>query len=113
MGIGKTIIDMKLKENYQVTILAGKEDGTNSTATRTTATFTTCCESEWVDFISDGVMESRFGFGRRRLAKPACKGKHLHLKSTNKSTSTFYVKMRMNTPRNPPLIIVQKIGKMK
>ena len=36
MGIGKTIIDMKLKENYQVTILAGKEDGTNSTATVTT-----------------------------------------------------------------------------
>ena len=25
---------------------------------------------------------------------------------------TFYVKTRMNTPRNPPLIIVQKVGKM-
>ena len=25
---------------------------------------------------------------------------------------TFYVKMKMNTPRNPPLIIVQKVGKM-
>ena len=24
----------------------------------------------------------------------------------------FYVKTRMNTPRNPPLIIVQKVGKM-
>ena len=63
------------KEENKVTTLAGRKDGTNSTATRTTATLISCHESEWDDFISDEVMESRYGFGKKRLVKPACKWK--------------------------------------
>ena len=54
----KTIADM-FKEKNQVTALTGKENNTNSTATKTTATFTSCCESEWIDLLhkwrSDGI----------------------------------------------------------
>ena len=76
----KTIADM-FKEKNQVTTLAGKEDATNSTATKTTATSTSCCESEWNNFISDIVMESRtlmyhtYGSRRSRLVNPARKWK--------------------------------------
>ena len=48
----KTIADIDMfKEKNQVTTLAGKENNTNSIATKTTATFTSCCESEWIDLL--------------------------------------------------------------
>ena len=50
-NISKTIIDMKLKEKYQVTTLAGKEDDTiPQLLLITTATFTSSCESEWDEY---------------------------------------------------------------
>ena len=70
---------MKLKEKYQVTTLAGKEDDTNSTAIVTTATFTSCCESEWDEYNCYAMIEPRtlndhtYGFGRRRWVKPVRK----------------------------------------
>ena len=42
-NVGKIIINMK---KNQVTTLARKEDDTESTATKTTATFTSSCEPE-------------------------------------------------------------------
>ena len=60
-----------MKKN-QVTILAGKEDNTESTATKTAATFTSSCESEWGEDMNDLVMEptpsdhTYGGFGRKR-----------------------------------------------
>ena len=36
----------------------------------------------------------------------------MNVSSDNYYNTTFYVRTRMNTLRNPPLIIVKKIGKM-
>ena len=44
-GEPKTMARREDKEKNQVTTLAGKEGDSDSTATRTTATFTSCCES--------------------------------------------------------------------
>ena len=69
----------KDKKKDQVTTVAGKEDDTNPTATKTTATSASSCESDWDDYTADGMMEPRSlsghtcGFGRRRWVKPARK----------------------------------------
>ena len=74
-NIGKTITNMK---KDQVTTLVRKEDNTESTATKTTATFTSSCESEWDEYTSDLMMKPTLSdhiyvFGRRRWVKPAHK----------------------------------------
>ena len=53
-NIGNIITDMKEK---QVTTLAGKEDDTESTATKTTATLISSCELEWDEYSCDVMME--------------------------------------------------------
>ena len=46
------------KRKNQVTTTAEKEDDTDSTATVTTAVFTSVCESEWDDDITEGLAET-------------------------------------------------------
>ena len=63
-NIGKTITNMK---KNQVTTLAEKEDDTESTSTKTTATITSTCESEWGEDISDLMMApTHADFGHTR-----------------------------------------------
>ena len=78
-GEPKTMTRRKDKEKNQVTTLAGKEDSTDSTATRTTAKFTSCCESEFDEYTVDEMREpctlsdNAYGFGRERWVKLARK----------------------------------------
>ena len=91
-NISKTITDMK---KNQVTTLAGKEDNTNSTATKTTANFTWGRESERDEYMSDVMMEPRtpsdhaYGLERRKLAKPARKWKPPAPEVCKKEQSSF------------------------
>ena len=69
-----------MKKN-QVTTTAENEDDTDSTATKTTAIFTSNCELDWDSYTDDGIIEETtsnnhtYSFGRRRWVKPACKWK--------------------------------------
>ena len=46
------------KRKNQVTTTAEKEDDTDSTATVTTTAVTSVCESEWNDYITEGLAET-------------------------------------------------------
>ena len=48
----------KDKRKNQVTTTAEKEDDTDSTATLTTAAFTSVCESEWDNDITERLAET-------------------------------------------------------
>ena len=90
-NIGKTISNMK---KNQITTLAGKEDNRESTATKTTAPFTSSCDSEWHDYMSDLMIEPTlnnhtYGFGRRIWAKPAGKWRTPAPKVCKKGQSLF------------------------
>ena len=68
-----------MKKN-QGTTAADKEDDTPySTATETTAAFTSVCESEWYDYTAEGLAETTtlnyqtYVFGNKRWIKPARK----------------------------------------
>ena len=69
-NIVKTITNMK---KNQVTTLAGKEDDTESTATKTTATFISSYELEWDEDMSDLMMEPTLSEDTYR---PFYKGSH-------------------------------------
>ena len=97
------------KEKNQVTTLAGKEDDTNSTATQTTATFTLCCESEWGDFTSDGVMESR----TLRGTIPMILVKKIGETCRQVETPTPQVNTQSNLQSNPTQQFTLKIEKLK
>ena len=51
-------------------ITAGKEDGADSTATMTTTAFTSVCESQWDEYITEDLAEritgnsTRYVFGK-------------------------------------------------
>ena len=48
-----------LRDNkHQVTTPSRKKDDTDSTATVTTAAFTSVCESEWDDITTEGLAET-------------------------------------------------------
>ena len=68
------------KDNKQkVTAPSRKEDDTDSTATVTTTAVTSVCDSEWNDYITEGLAETTtlnnqiYVFGKRRWVKPARK----------------------------------------
>ena len=70
------------KEKNQVTTSAGKEDNTDSTVTKTTAVFTSVCESTWDDCITEGlcsrnnnIERSDLCLWKRRWIKPVRKWK--------------------------------------
>ena len=79
-----------MKKN-QGTSTAEKEDDTDSTATKTTATFTSNYELDWGDCTDDGMTEATtlddhtYSFGRRRWMKLPAGGEHLHPKSARKN----------------------------
>ena len=71
-----------LRDNkHQVTTPSRKKDDTDSTATVTTAAFTSVCESEWDSYTTEGLAETTtlndqiHVFGKRRYVKPARKWK--------------------------------------
>ena len=57
------------KEKNQVITSAEKEDGTDSTATETTAAFTSVCESECDDYTTEGLVDTRVLEKRRKKTK--------------------------------------------
>ena len=67
------------KRKNQVTTAAEKEDDADSTATVTTTAFTSVCESEYDNDITEGLAETTalnnqiYVFGKRQWVKPACK----------------------------------------
>ena len=76
--LGDTEIRTDYKDNRknQVTTTADNEDNTDSTATVTTAAFTSVCGSEWGDNTIEGLAEPStlnnqiYVFGKRRWVKP-------------------------------------------
>ena len=69
----------QLFRKNQVTATAEKEDDTDSTATVATVAFTSICESEWDDDITEQLAGTTtlnnqiYIFGKRRQVKPARK----------------------------------------
>ena len=82
-----------MKKN-QGTNKAEKEDDTDSTATKTTAAFTSNCESDWDNYTDDGITEAptlkdhTYRFRRTRWMKPARKWRKPTLKVCKEKQSS-------------------------
>ena len=83
-----------LRDNkHKVTTRSRKDDDTNSTATVTTTAVTSVCESEWNNYITEGLAETTtlndqiYVFGKR--------GERLYPKSTREDNNPSLTQQTM------------------